>query len=48
MGSDRTDGKEKKRELISVLMESSFYFELKPKDRLDMIRSLIQKMARLE
>ena len=34
------------RELISVLMESRLYFELPLKDRLVLIRSLIEKMAR--
>jgi hypothetical protein len=36
--------REQAKELISILMESCFYFDLSPQDRLDLIRALMAKM----
>jgi hypothetical protein len=36
------------KELISILMESCFYFDLSPQDRLSLIRTLMAKMICLD
>jgi hypothetical protein len=36
--------REQAKELISILMESCFYFDLSPQDRLGLIRALMAKM----
>jgi hypothetical protein len=36
------------KELISILMESCFYFDLPPHDRLSLIRALMAKMIEPE
>ncbi len=47
MGSLLGVHREQAKEVISILMESCFYFDLSPQDRLGLIRSLIAKMSYL-
>lgn len=44
MSGEWSDWKEKIRELISILMESGYYFDLSPRDRLSLIHFLIRDM----
>ena len=44
MGSLLVVHRKKAKELISILMESCFYFDLSPPDRLGLIRALMTKM----
>jgi hypothetical protein len=44
MGSLLVVHRKQAKELISILMESCFYFDLSPQDRLGLIRSLMAKM----
>lgn len=44
MGSLLVVHRKQAKEVISILMESCFYFDLSPQDRLGLIRALMVKM----